>query len=1013
MESTPANTNQWSDGLSIERELLRLAFARMPQLMLATAFASVLFTAIWWQRFPQVMLLLWSSLILVFGVAVRYFLWLSYQSASIAGSNTRRFEKLYFLQTLSTGFAWGLGPTLMMPQATGAEPALFIAMLFAVCGVGINTLSAQRGAMQGFVMAGMVPTAVSAVFSGGEIANLMALTLLVGMVSFITIGRATNQATRELVFAQLRLRDMLDTALDAVIESDEQGCVTDWNLQAEVMFGWTKIDMLGRSLANTIVPPAHREAHQKGMSQFVKTGEQHVFNRRVELTALRKNGDEFPIELAITPVKLGDRWLFTAFVVDVSESQRAARALKESEERFRNLIELSPEATAVQRDGVLLYVNPAAVRMFGANTDRDLVGKPVLTLIHPDCRSEDCAWTQARAIDDLTAPLVKQLCLRLDGAAIHVEIQAKLMTFDGAPAVYASMRDVTQAMKSEEAMRIAATAFESQQGMTITDANSVILQVNKAFTEITGYAAHEVIGKTPRVLSSGRHDSLFYQSMWAEIAQNGKWQGEIWNRHKDGDVFPEWLTVTAVKDDSGTVTHYVAAFSDISQHKAAERQIRNLAFYDPLTELPNRRLLMDRLKQALAALARHKKPGALLFIDLDNFKNINDTLGHHKGDVLLQQVAQRLCNCVREGDTVARLGGDEFVLMLEELDESAPDAAATTELVGMKILTALGEPYLIDDRECRTSPSIGVTLFTDPLDNVDELLKRADLAMYQAKAAGRNTIRFFDPHMQAVVEANALLEAELRLALELEQFQLHYQAQVAQDGRIVGAEVLVRWLNPDKGMVSPAQFIPMAEQTGLILPLGAWVLETACQQISLWSSQLRFAELAIAVNVSARQFRQDDFVDQVLAILMRTGANPQRLKLELTESLLIDDIEDVIAKMTALKSLGVGFSLDDFGTGYSSLAYLSRLPLDQLKIDQGFVRDIETSDNAVVICAATISLAHSLKLKVVAEGVETMAQRYFLSTMHRCDFMQGYLFSRPVPLSEFERLVNAAALPQV
>lgn len=561
-------------------------------------------------------------------------------------------------------------------------------------------------------------------------------------------------------------------------------------------------------------------------------------------------------------------------------------------------------------------------------------------------------------------------------------------------------------------LRIAATAFNAQMGMTITDANHTILRVNQAFTDITGYSAEEVIGKTPHLLSSGRHDDAFYQAMFDAIQRTGMWAGEIWNRHKDGGIYPEWLTITAVKNDAAEVTHFVAAFSDISERKAAEKQIRNLAFYDPLTNLPNRRLLMDRLELAMAAGSRSQAVSALMFIDLDNFKVINDTLGHHIGDLLLQQVAQRLLECVRVGDTVARLGGDEFVIMLEDLARDSQKAAEQAGLIGGKILIALREKFLLVGNTCHTSASMGIALFTDQREPIDELLKRADMSMYQAKAKGRNMLQFFDPQVEAAVQAKAELEASLRDALAEQQFCLYYQPQVTADGTVAGAEALVRWLHPVRGLVSPAEFIPLAEQTGLIVPLGAWVLEAACEQLVNWATSADKAHWTVAVNVSALQFQRADFVDQVISILTRTGANPKRLKLELTESILVEQVEDVISKMTSLKVMGVGFSLDDFGTGYSSLAYLSRLPLDQLKVDRGFVKDIGNSDNAAVICAATINLAHSLRLKVVAEGVETPAQLYFLTTVHQCDLIQGYLFSPALPVAEFEAFAYQADHPR-
>ncbi len=559
--------------------------------------------------------------------------------------------------------------------------------------------------------------------------------------------------------------------------------------------------------------------------------------------------------------------------------------------------------------------------------------------------------------------------------------------------------------QAEEELRIAAATFESNDGMTITNADMVILRVNKAFTEITGYSAEEAVGQTPRLLSSGRHDAAFYAKMWGSIARTGSWQGEIWNRRKSSELYPEWLSITAVMDEAARVTHYVATFSDITSRKTAEGEIKSLAFYDPLTRLPNRRLLMDRLAQALAASSRYQRKGALLFIDLDNFKTINDTLGHDKGDLLLQQVAQRLSTCIGEGDTVARLGGDEFMVMLEDLSESAREAATQAETVSEKIRLTLNQTYQLASLEHHSTPSIGVTLFGEQQEGIDEPMKRADLAMYQAKAAGRNLVRFFDPQMQAVVTARAALELGLREAIAKKQFLLYYQAQVVGERQLTGVEALVRWKHPERGMVSPAEFIPLAEETGLILPLGQWVLDTACTQLAKWAAQADLAHLTIAVNVSAHQFHQCDFVDQVLEALARTGANPHRLKLELTESMLVSNVEDVIVKMNALRAHGVGFSLDDFGTGYSSLSYLKRLPLDQLKIDQGFVRDILIDPNDAAIARMVVALANSMGLAVLAEGVETEAQRDFLAEQG-CHAYQGYLFSRPLPLEEFEAFVK-------
>lgn len=465
-----------------------------------------------------------------------------------------------------------------------------------------------------------------------------------------------------------------------------------------------------------------------------------------------------------------------------------------------------------------------------------------------------------------------------------------------------------------------------------------------------------------------------------------------------------WIRIIgqAVYDLHGNITRIEGAIQDISAQKVAESRIQHLAFYDSLTSLPNRQLFIDRLEHTLAYSARTSKSGAVLFIDLDNFKTLNDTMGHDLGDMLLQQVAMRIAGCLRESDTVARFGGDEFVVLLHELSGNHQEAAAQARLVSEKILISFAHPFQFSGYEHHTSASIGVTLFDQQPTTVDEILKRADLAMYQSKAAGRNVIRFFDPEMQALIADRVEMEEDLRNGLRNDEFFLCYQPQVDNQGRLLGAEALLRWRNPKRGMIPPSTFIPLAEDSGLIVSVGNWVMYAACKQLVLWAQQPLTSSLTLAVNVSAKQLRQMDFVDQIVEVLNVTGANPKRLKLELTESLMVNNIEDVIAKMTELKNIGVGFSIDDFGIGYSSLSYLKLLPLDQLKIDQSFVRDVLTDPNDAVIARTIIALGKSLNLQVIAEGVETLSQREFLDN-YGCDAYQGYLFSKPVPADEFER----------
>ncbi|WP_193075923.1 EAL domain-containing protein [Pseudomonas sp. FME51] len=588
------------------------------------------------------------------------------------------------------------------------------------------------------------------------------------------------------------------------------------------------------------------------------------------------------------------------------------------------------------------------------------------------------------------------------GHSFPVEVSTVRVEIDGRPLLFSSARDITERKKADEDLRIAAQAFESQVGMLITDANLNILRCNQAFCRITGYSAKEVIGRQPNLLQSGRHDRHFYADMWQAINRYGAWQGEIWNKRKNGEVYPQLLSIGRVSNEQEQTTHYVASLSDISARKASEEQMRTLAFYDSLTKLPNRRLFLDRLEEALGTTKRHQAHGALLVVDLDNFKVLNDTEGYIAGDRMLEQVATRLIGCVPNKDAVARLGGDEFVVLLDNLGSIEIEAARRAEVLGRSILQELARRYLLGEIEYRGSASIGIALFGGGYSvSSVEPLKRAELAMSQAKSTGSNALCFFDPQMQAQVRERSEIDAGLHIALEKQQFLLHYQPQVDDTGQITGAEALVRWAHPKQGLISPARFIPVAEDNGLILPLGLWVLETACQQLALWADSPATAHLTISVNISAKQLSQVSFVDQVLEVLQRTGAPARRLKLELTESALVQEIESIIEKMSNLKAQGVSFSLDDFGTGYSSLAYLKRLPLEQLKIDQSFVRDISFDSNSADIAQTIILLAERMKISVLAEGVETQLQRAALRE-RGCHHYQGYLFGRPMPIEEFE-----------
>jgi len=695
-----------------------------------------------------------------------------------------------------------------------------------------------------------------------------------------------------------------------------------------------------------------------------------------------------------------------------NESLRQSQIeLEESRDRYVDLYDFAPVGyLTLTRAGLIEQLNLTGADLLG-EVRKKLLQRRFDRYIAPEDRER---WQRQflRSVRQDDRQSCDLTLLRGDGARFHAHLDC--LPLSGA-AVRISLSDISERRHAEEEQRIAAIAFESQEGMMVTDSHGVIIRVNPAFTRLTGYRAEEAIGQTPALLRSGRHDKTFYDHMWQTLREKGYWQGEVWNKRKNGKVYAEWLTISAVTSPDGTTTHYVGTFSEITQNKEAQAEIHRLAYYDSLTHLPNRRLLLDRLGQALASSSRSGCHGAVLFIDLDNFKTLNDTRGHAVGDLLLGEVAQRLQTGVREGDTISRLGdtisrlgGDEFVVVLEDLSLETTEAAAQARAVGEKVRAALARPYDLDGREFHCTASVGITLFRDHEATVDTLLKQADLALYQAKGAGRNCLRFFDPAMQSTLDESSALEADLRLAVPRGQLQLHYQPQVDSMRRVIGAEALLRWRHPQRGLVAPDLFIPLAEASGLILPIGRWVLETACAQIQAWSAHAATRDIRLAVNVSARQFRQAGFVAEVEQVLSESGAAPSRLKIELTESLVIDNVAETIARMQALKALGVGFSMDDFGTGFSSLSYLKRLPLDQLKIDRSFVFDLATDPNDAAIVQTIITMGHTLGLDVIAEGVETEAQLARLD-QYGCSHFQGFLFSRPLPIGEFEAWLGAVS----
>jgi diguanylate cyclase (GGDEF)-like protein/PAS domain S-box-containing protein len=856
----------------------------------------------------------------------------------------------------------------------------------------------------------------------------------VGTVQDITERRRAELGQEH---AKRALAHAIDSTPIPTFVIDAEHRVTQWNRACEMVLKIPAADMIGTRDAWKAFYPKPRPVLADLIVNDDRATMERYYSETIRLSSVVQGAYEAEgffantgrwLSFLASPLRDDEGRVVGAIetLQDVTERKQAEIALRESQTLMASVLSsASYSIIATDPQGIITVFNRGAETLLGY-TAEELIGQrdpgafhdADEVVAHADRLTHELGFAVAPGFDVFVArtrvtgqPDEREWTyIRKDGRRIPVLLSVTTIRnpngdIDGYLGVATSVEERKQA---EASLRVAAIAFESQEGMMITDAKGVIVRVNQAFVRLTGYSAEEAIGQTPALFKSGRHDDAYYQRMWAALKEHGYWQGEIWNRRKNGKIYAEMLTISSVVAPDGSVSNYIGTFSDISRNTEAEAEIHRLAFYDPLTQLPNRRLLLDRLQQAITASARNGREGALLFIDLDNFKTLNDTLGHDKGDLLLQQVAQRLSASVREGDTVARLGGDEFVVMLEGLDVSPEEAAPQAQSVGEKILVALNEPYLLGNHKHHSTPSIGVTLFDGNQVTVDELLKRADFAMYQSKAAGRNTLRFFDPQMQAAVTARAGLEEELRHGLSEDQFLLYYQPQVDGTGRLTGVEALVRWQHPRRGMVPPGEFIPLAEDSGLILPLGHWVLRTACGQLAVWASRPETAHLVVAVNVSARQFKLPNFVEEVMAILDSTGARPPQLKLELTESMLLSDVEDIITKMTELKANGVGFSLDDFGTGYSSLTYLKRLPLDQLKIDQSFVRDVLTDPNDAAIAKAIITLGQSLGLAVIAEGVETEGQRDFLAS-HGCNAYQGYLFGRPCPAVDLPAAMPATS----
>ncbi len=832
-----------------------------------------------------------------------------------------------------------------------------------------------------------------------------------------------KRAELQLEASEERYRATFEQAAVGMMHTSLDGRIVRCNECFARMIGY-RVDEISGMTFQSITAPEDLVKSNKVMKRMTGSADAGTSPTVFEKRYLRKDGSLTWMKLTVSIRRDGEgKALHYITVAQDINSRKIAEerlakaqvALRINEKRYRTTFEMSTEAVCINRlsDGLYVDANRAFLDIVGF-ARKEVIGNSSVDLdiwADPDDR---LALVEALR----TSPVCRDLEIKFrkkNGTILWGSMSASTIEVGGTPCVLSVTRDITEAKAAGERLAAAREALRSSEeryrtvfqtsfdGILINRLdNGLIIDVNEKFLGGMGFDRSDVIGKTTEELD-----------LWVDVedrarllrilGQDSKCEGfEARFRKKNGETL--WGMVSATLTEIDGVACLISITRDISAAKAAEKEIWNLAFFDQLTGLPNRRMLLDRLRHSLTISARNGLNRALLFVDLDNFKDLNDSLGHQTGDLMLQEVAGRLTVCVRESDTVARLGGDEFVVMLEDLGDFAEEAAARAEAVGEKILGAISEPFWLTGHECFSTASIGITVFGDKRESTSEVLQQADIAMYQSKAAGRNTMRFFEPGLQNAVNARAAMEEELRQAIKANQFLLYYQPQVNAT-RTIGAEALIRWMHPKRGLLAPGEFISLAEQTGLILALGDWVLETACEQIALWGERRNTSRLTVSVNISARQFRQPNFVEQVVDIVCRTRANARNLRLELTESLLVDDFDEIVAKMLRLKSFGIEFALDDFGTGYSSLNYLRHLPLDQLKIDRSFVQNILEDATSGAIAQTIVSLGKAMGLPVIAEGVENNEQRDYLMGLG-CNAFQGYLFSRPLPLEEFEEIYS-------
>ncbi len=724
---------------------------------------------------------------------------------------------------------------------------------------------------------------------------------------------------------------------------------------------------------------------------------------QAEINILRRDGFLAVAEMRVSETHWEQKRVFIAILRDITERKRMEMALHDAKEELAALYRFAPLGViALKTDWRIKFWNPAAENIFGWKAS-EVIGNVFPDLAEPLRR-------ELLEIDEFSRRgkiiIGKEIRhVKKDGTPSDVSVSLAPMHDDtgSTTGIMCIVEDISRRLRDAERLRLSGKIFENtQEGILVTDAQGNILSVNQAFVAVTGFSMEEAVGSKPNLLNSGRHDQAFYREMWRTLAEEGQWRGEIWNRRKSGEIYPEWINISAIHDDEGKLTHYVAIFSDITKVKENEERLRRLAHFDPLTGLPNRFLFQDHCELALAQAARSGRQVAVMFLDLDRFKIINDTLGHRAGDTLLAEVARRLAACLRAGDTLSRFGGDEFNAVLPDLDNG--NAAAS---VADKLIEALAHPFQIDGKELHVTTSIGIAIYPQDGHQLEQLSRAADAAMYRAKEQGRNAYRFYETDgRDEALSRRFHLENQLRHALDRGEMSLVYQPEVdIESGGVTGMEALLRWRHPELGDVSPEEFIPLAEEIGVISTLGTWVLREACLQNKAWQG-MGFDPMWVSVNLSPSQLRERHLVETVRNVLAETGLEGRWLEFELTEGALMQNIEEGIRILNALKELGVRISIDDFGTGHSSLAYLRQLPVDTLKIDRSLVAHIATNEGDAAISRTIVTLAHNLNLRVVAEGIESAAQFNMLREFQCCD-AQGFYFSHPLSPDRITALLGS------